>query len=259
MGRVPHTCYNCGQVGHIVQDCTAPRWNSAPCPWSHCNQPPRGPTKVLATRTGRVNYTTVEDVPEGEQVLADTFSLNGHPIIILFDLGTSHDFISRACTQKCQLDIEHMSTPYMILTPGGNIITKQLVINAPLNVGGRVYKTHLIVLDGQGIDLILGMSWMRDHKALLDNASRSVQLNSLDHGIVVLQLPSPSSTTPSLHHTTAQKLEDIHVACEFSDVFLDDLPGMPPARDVEFTIELEFGIAPIARRSYKMTPKELAA
>jgi hypothetical protein len=46
----------------------------------------------------------------------------------------------------------------MILIPGENVITKQLVINAPLNLGGKVYKTHLIVLDGQGINVILGMS-----------------------------------------------------------------------------------------------------
>jgi hypothetical protein len=101
------------------------------------------------------------------------------------------------------LVIEHMSTCYMILTPGGNVITQQLVINTPLNLAGKVYKTHLIVLDGQGIDVILGMSWIRDHKALLNTASRTMQLDTPDHGIVVLQLPSPSSTTPSLHHTTA--------------------------------------------------------
>jgi predicted aspartyl protease len=147
---------------------------SAPHPRSHCNQSPRAPTKVVATKTGRVNYTTIEDVPKGERVLAGTFSLNGHLVVILFDSGASHDFISKACTQKCQLVIEHMSKPYMILTPGGNIITKQLVINAPLNLGGKVYKMHLIILDSQGIDVILGMNWMRDHKALLDTASRTV-------------------------------------------------------------------------------------
>jgi hypothetical protein len=123
--------------------------NSIPRFQSHSNHLPRGP------RTGHVNYTTVEDVPEGEQVLTGTFSFHGHPIVILVDSGASHDFISKVCTQKCQLVFEHMSTPYMIVTPGGNIVTKQLVINAPLNLGGKVYKTHLIFLDGQGIDVIL--------------------------------------------------------------------------------------------------------
>jgi hypothetical protein len=47
------------------------------------------------------------------------------------------------------------------------------------------------------------------------------------------------------------------VAHEFLDVFLEDLPGMPPDRDVEFPIELQPDTAPISRRSYKMTPKEL--
>jgi hypothetical protein len=51
-----------------------------------------------------------------------------------------------------------MCTPYIILTPGGNVATRQRVINAPLNLAGKIYKTHLIVLDGQGIDVILRMS-----------------------------------------------------------------------------------------------------
>jgi hypothetical protein len=153
--------------------------------------------------------------------------------------------------------IEHMSTPDMILTPGGNVITKQLVINAPLNLAGNVYKTHLILLDGQGIDVILRMSWMRDHKSLLDTASRTVQLDSPDHCIVVLHLSLASSMTPSLHHTTAKNLEDIRIACEIPDVFLDDLPSMPPDQDVKFTIELQPSTEAISERPYKMTPKEL--
>jgi hypothetical protein len=64
--------------------------------------------------------------------------------------------------------------------------------------------------------------------------------------------------TLSVHHTAAQNLEDILVACEFPDVFPEDLPDMPPDRDVEFIIELQSGTTPISKRPYKMTPKELA-
>jgi hypothetical protein len=62
----------------------------------------------------------------------------------------------------------------------------------------------------------------------------------------------------STHHTVAQNLEDIPVTCEFPDVFSEDLPGMPPDQDVEFTIELQPDTMPISRRSYKMAPKKLA-
>jgi hypothetical protein len=90
----------------------------------HVTPESRGPQKVAVAKTGRVNYTTVEDIPEGGQVLVGTFSLNGHPAIISFDSGASHDFISRACTQKSQMAIEYLPTPYMISTPGGKIFTR---------------------------------------------------------------------------------------------------------------------------------------
>jgi hypothetical protein len=85
-----------------------------------------------------------------------------------------------------------------------------------------------------------------------------VHLDSPVYGSITLQLSLPSAVPPSVHHTAVQNLEDILVACEFPDVFLEDLPGMPPDRDVEFVIELQPGTTPISRRPYKMTPKELA-
>jgi hypothetical protein len=150
-----------------------------------------------------------------------------------------------------------MSTPYLIKAMCGKNSTNQLVKNAPLNLGSKEYKTCLIVLEGQGIDIILGMGCMKTHKALLDTATRVVQLDSPIHGIHVLQLSSPSTANPSVHHTAAQSLDGIPVAYEFPDVFPEDLSSMPLDRDVEFTIDLQPGIAPISRRPYKMAPKEL--
>jgi hypothetical protein len=178
------------------------------------------------------------DIPDGEQVLADTFFLNGHHVVILFDFDPTHNFISKACTQMCQLVIEHITTPYMIRTPRGIIATKQLVMPTPLELAGRLFKTNLIVLVGQGIDVIIGMSWMKGLKEVLDIAASTVHLESLAHGSVVLQLPSSASTTSALHHTATQNLKDISVACEFPDVFPEDLSVMHPDQDVEFIIEL---------------------
>jgi hypothetical protein len=151
-----------------VRECPAPKKNAAQ---GHVTHPPRGPQKVVVAKIDHVNYTTMEDISEGEPVLVCTFFLNGHSVVVLFDSGATHDFISRACTQKCKLVIEPISAPYMISTPAGQIVTKQVVVNPPLNLKGRIYKTCLIVLDGQGIDVILGMSWMRRHRALLKPAA----------------------------------------------------------------------------------------
>jgi predicted aspartyl protease len=82
----------------------------------------------------------MQDIPEGEPVLTSMFSLNGHSVVVLFDSGATHDFVSKAYTQKCKLVIEHISAPYMISTPGGKVFTKQVVMNPPLNLKGRVYK-----------------------------------------------------------------------------------------------------------------------
>jgi hypothetical protein len=161
----------------------------------------------------------LEDILEGEPVLAGTFSLNGHSVVVLFDSGATHDFVSKACTQKCKLVIEPISAPYMISTPGGKIFTKQVVVNPPLNLKGRLYKTCLIVLYGKGIDVILGMSSMRRHRELLDTAAHVVHLDSPEHGSVTLQLTSTPVPAASVHHTVAQNLEDIPVACEFPDIF----------------------------------------
>jgi hypothetical protein len=157
---------------------------------------------VAIAKTSRVNYTIMEDIPEGEQVLTGTFSLNRYPAVVLFDSGATHDFITKAYTQRCQLSIHHIDTPYLISTPGGRVVTKQTVVHAPFNLAGKLYKLSLIVLDGQGLDIILGMGWMRAHKALLDTATRVVQLDSLTYGTHVLQLSSIPVATPSVHHTT---------------------------------------------------------
>jgi hypothetical protein len=158
------------------------------------------------------------------------------------------------------MSVEHPSYrhPYLISTPGVRVVTKQTIMHAPLDLAGKLYKPSLIDLDGQGLDIILGMGWMREHKALLDIATRVVQLDSPLYGTHVLQLSVIPVATPSVHHTAAQNLEDIPVACEFPDIFPENLPGMPPDRDVEFIIQLQSGTTPISRRPYKMTPKELA-
>jgi hypothetical protein len=98
---------------------------------------------------------------------------------------------------------------------------------------------------------------MKQDKAVLDIAGQLIHLDSPVYGKITLQLLAISRIKASLHHVAELKLEDIHVAREFLDVFLDDLHGMPPEREIEFKIELQPGTAPIAKAPYKMSPVEL--
>jgi hypothetical protein len=75
---------------------------------------------------------------------------------------------------------------------------------------------------------------------------------------LLIQLPTPKRAVERVCATTVKEIENIPVVCEFPDVFLDDLPGLPPDRDVEFVIELKPGIALESRRAYRIPPKELA-
>jgi uncharacterized ion transporter superfamily protein YfcC len=90
----------------------------------------------------------------------------------------------------------------MFSTPGGKIITKQMVVNTPLNLAEKIYKPSLIVLDCRGIDMILEMGWMKTHKALLDTAARVIHLDSPVHGMVALQLSLSLVAPSSVYHIT---------------------------------------------------------
>jgi hypothetical protein len=86
-----------------------------------------------------------------------------------------------------------------------------MVQKVPLNLDGQVFETDLIILSGQGLDVILGMSWMKKHKVMLDISVRLVHLNSPVYGKVTLHLPVISHIKASLHHVVERKIEEILV------------------------------------------------
>jgi hypothetical protein len=198
----------------------------------------RGQQKGPAPWISHANYTTIDEIPIGEEMIEGTFFLNERPIIILFDSGASHDFISSTCAKKAMLSMVATEAPYVISTPRGRVDADWIVRKSLLELVGRVFSTDLIILKGQGLDVILGMSWMKLHRVVLDIVGQLVHLDSPVYGKVVLHVPVISRIKASLHHMVELKLEDIHVVREFPDVFPDDLPRMPPEWAIEFKIEL---------------------
>jgi hypothetical protein len=85
-------------------------------------------------RVGCANFTTLEEIPLGEEVLAGMFFLYEHPVIILFDSRASHDFLSLACAQKAGLTLYTTQVPYSISTPRSQVVANQMACKIPLEL-----------------------------------------------------------------------------------------------------------------------------
>jgi hypothetical protein len=252
-----YRCFNCGSPSHFIKDCPQPR-KSFQGQTSNPTSKGTGKRQVVQVRQGRVNLTTLSELPEGTPIMTGTFSINHHPVIILFDSGATHSFVSAKYGTKIGLDIYPTNGDYKITTPGGKILSNQICRKVPLQLGSQLIKTDLLLLDLEGMDVLLGRNWMTQHHVSLDISSRTVKIDSPEHEPTILYLPQQKYLNSCTYATTWIKLKDIPIICEYPDVFLDDLPRMPPDRDIEFIIELQPGTAPISKRSYRIPPNELA-
>jgi hypothetical protein len=246
-------CFTCGNTGHYAKNC--PRNQQRQGQNANQNQ---GKRQKVQVRQGRLNFTTMADIPEGAPVMTGTFLVLNYPAIILFDSGASHSFISTKFSAKCQLPFYHTNGGITISTLGGRVATYQINKNVLIKFGSLIIKTNLLILGFESVDIILGTDWLTRNQEVIDIAARAIEVHSPTYGETTLYLPTQGCTRSFAFVMIESPVERIHVVCEYPDVFPDELPGMPPDRDIEFTIELQPGTAPISKRPYMMPPAELA-
>jgi hypothetical protein len=218
-------CFTCGNVGHYAKNCPRNQQRQMPAP----NQD-KGRKQKVQVKQGKLNFTTIEELPEGAPIMTGIFSVYNQPALILFDSSASHSFIRQKFNAKCQLPFYHTKGSFMIATPGGKIATNQLNQSVPIQLGSHIIKTTLLVLGLENVDIILGANWMTLHQVVLDVASRIVEINSLICGSFTLFLPSQDSTQSCAFAMMELPLKKIPVVCEYADVFPDELPGIHQTR-----------------------------
>ncbi|RAV77534.1 hypothetical protein DBT52_09225, partial [Aerococcus mictus] len=231
---------------------------------------PATPTgKAGPTVRGRLNHVSVEEAEEDPGVLMGELRINNNLATVLFDSGASHSFISIAFAKDHKIPFEKMRCPLEISTPGSKWRTDGVTPEVQITIGYYSFPFTLVALSSSGIDVILGMNWLAKYRANLDCAAKTITVTA-PSGDIVKYWPAtsipPSAIVPNspeillcfMEGESPPEIQDIHVVCDFPDVFPEELPGMPPDRSVEFVIDLLPGTAPISKKPYRMPVEELA-
>jgi hypothetical protein len=125
-----------------------------------------------------------------------------------------------------------------VSSPGGEMRTKQICPAFSITIRGVDFLSDLILLDSKGMDIVLGMDWLSKYDRVIQCARKAVRLTKKGTTLVEFVAMVQSGPDSKLSQTKAIALEDIRVVQDYPDVFLEELPGMPPDRDIEFLIEL---------------------
>ncbi|XXG85952.1 hypothetical protein AAC387_Pa11g0946 [Persea americana] len=229
---------------------------------------------------GRAYALNREQADVATTVVEGTILIGDKPAVALFDPGSTHSFVAPVFV--CNMRDRIMQLPYdfTVSTPlGRKVVCELYVPQCDVKIGEVAMPADLVILAMNDFDVIFGMDWLAKYRACLDCFRKIITFRVDEANASVLfegtlkrfdtRLISALKAERLMHsgcegyiafiseQKPEQKLEHIPVVCEFPDVFPDEVPGLPPAREVDFTIELVPGTAPISKAPYRMAPSEL--
>eukprot|EP00253_Pinus_taeda_P002642 PITA_02642 len=203
-------------------------------------------------------------------------------VSVLVDPGATLSYISPKVVESCGLQTTKFKSPWLVQLATGTkrrVLTK--VNNCPLRLAGQTITTELNVLPLGSYDVLIGMDWLERRWSVINCKTKTVSYrDELGVGKEIQGIQKPVQIQP----ITASQLvkcirnkcqiyavqvgfadsvdkvatvKDIPVVQEFADVFPEEIPGLPPRRDLDFTIELVPGAAPVSRAPYRMSVPEL--
>jgi hypothetical protein len=173
------------------------------------------------------------------------FLVCGTTALVLFDTGATGSYVTSRFVNKLSLTTTTRSIPIITSSPLGDIQCILLCKGVDVDIQGHKFFGDLTVLPSHGINVILGMDWITAHKGVISTSPRLVTLVHHD-GMRVTFEPMKSRDIPAVYSLHTKAISDVPVVCEQEDVFPEDLPSLPPNRDVEFVINLVPRTTPIA-------------
>ncbi|KAJ6819602.1 uncharacterized protein M6B38_400345 [Iris pallida] len=216
-------------------------------------------------KQGQAFVMGAEDANIPGEVISGTILISAYPASVLFDSGATHSFIASSFISQREIESQPLPKSLKVLTGNGVVEVSRVCSRCPIKLGGGAFRTRLLVFPTSNYDIILGMDWLTATSANID----------CGQGKVSFQLPDGEfcEFVRDQNEFNAEELEKFEspvllqgvaeqtfprVVEEFKDVFPEELPGLPPDRAVEFSIDLIPGAAPIAKKIYPMNKEELA-
>ena len=218
----------------------------------------------------------VTDVAPEPSVIRGTFPVFNSWATVLIDTGASCSFIASTFAFALGLEVDLLDSTLLVDTPVGGVVHLNRVCRGcVLVIADRRIEADLIVMDMSGFDIILGMDWLSSNRAIIDCFRRRVTITISSGDSFYFVGDRLDFPTSSLHHLSGRQCTTGYLAslwaeegeavldelppivCEYADVFPEDLPGLPPIRDIEFRIDLAPGTMPISVPAYRMAPTEL--
>jgi hypothetical protein len=106
-----------------------------------------------------------------------------------------------------------------VSTTGGRIPSNTITKVVPLQLGSKTFLTNLVHMGLGGLDVILGMNWMEQHKVILDISERVIKIHPPISGHATLYLPRAEGINPCSYVTITTQIENISVVCEYQMSF----------------------------------------
>jgi len=256
-------CYLCQKEGHFIRDCPSKKMMVSISGLQQLKNEGNRPRVA-----GRVFVMSGAKVIESDNLIQGTCFIAGRCLKVLFDSRATHSFVSKLCVDDIGLLVRELHFELLISTPASEtVLTSVVCAECPIVVEGRRFKINLICLPLQGLDVILGMDWLSTNHILIDCGQKRLVFPENEKSVlisahqVMTELRDRSKCFVILTQMKVEKgveMQSILVMSEFVDVFPDEIPGLPPKREVEFSIDLVPGAGPISTTPYRMSPAELS-